>query len=239
MSNAVIGLGTTLSRNGSAIAELTNIGGIEISMDTIDVTNHQSSGGFKEFIAGLMETSDLPIEFNFIPSDTNGQIGLQTDMLNRTLQSFVITFPSSTGTTWSFTALVTKFSTGNVTPEGKLSGSATLKISGQPTLGITLSNAVTAMTLSGSGTFYPTAWAGTTYEYVYSVLTAVSTITLTPTFVAGTCTITCGTSSQTVATGVASSAITLGAAGSVTTITVAIKETGKSPRTYTIKVARA
>lgn len=238
MSNAVIGFGASLTRAGNTIAELTKIGGISIKRDMIDVTSHQSTSGYEESLPGIIRTGSIAIEGNFYPGDTNGQIGLKSDLDAGTLQSFVFSLPSSTGTTLTFSAYVEEYTVGESDINGKIPFSASLKISGVPTLGITLSNAVTANTLSGSGTLIP-AWASATYTYVYEVLTGVSSITLTPTFSAGTCTITCGTQVQTVASGAASSAITLGGATTVTTITVNIKETGKAARNYVINVARA
>lgn len=238
MGNATNGFGASITRAGNIIAELIKIGGISIKRDMIDVTTHQSASGYEEVIPGIIRTGSIALEGNFYPGDTSGQIGLQADLDAGTLQSFVTSLPSSTGTTLTFTAYVEEFAVGEADINGKIPFSASLKISGKPTLGITLSNAITAMTLSGSGTINP-VWGAAVYDYVYPVLTGVSSITLTPTFAAGICTITCGTQVQTVATTVASSAITLGAAASVTTITVNIKETGKAARNYTIKVSRA
>jgi len=238
MSNATIGFGVTISRAGNTIGELNKIGGISFRRDMIDVTTHQSAGGYEEVLPGIIKTGSVPIAGNFYPGDTAGQIGLKSDLDNGTLQTFAISFPATTGTSFTFSAYVEEFTIGEVDVNGIIPFSASLKITGQPTLGITLSNGVTAMALSGNGTLIP-SWGATTYEYVYSVLTEVSTVTLTPTFAAGTCTITCGAQVQTVASGAASSAITLGGAGSVTTIMVKIQETGKSPKVYTVKVARA
>jgi hypothetical protein len=238
MSNATNGFGASITRDGNTIAELTSIGGVSIKRDMIDVTTHQSPSGYEEVLPGIIRTGNVPLEGNFYPGDASGQIGLQSDLDAGTLQSFVTSLPGSTGTTLIFTAYVEEFSVGKADVNGIIPFSASLKISGKPTLGITLSNAITAMTLSGSGTINP-VWAAAVYDYVYPVLTGVASITLTPTFAAGVCTITCGTQVQTVATTVASSAITLDGAASITTITVNIKETGKAARNYTIKVSRA
>src|SRR3990172_5549661 len=99
--------GTTLTRAGSAIAEITNIGSPKLSAGEIDVTSMDSADGFKESIQGLRDGGEVPIEGNFIASDTNGQIGLVTDFNAGTVQSFVITYPD--GTTWTFSAYVKSF----------------------------------------------------------------------------------------------------------------------------------
>lgn len=237
MSNATNGFGASITRDGNTIAELTKIGGVSIKRDMIDVTSHQSTSGYEEMLPGIIHTGSVALEGNFYPGDTSGQIGLQTDLDAGTLQSFVTSLPSSTGTSLTFTAYVEEFSVGEADINGKIPFSASLKISGKPTLGITASNNLSNLVAS-AGTFVP-VFAAATYNYVLDVITGTTSITLTPTFAAGTCTITCGSSSQNVATTVASSAITLGAAGTMTDITVSVKETGKTAKTYTIHVARA
>lgn len=238
MPQAIFSQGASLSRNGNIIAALNSVGGISLDVDVIDATTHQSAGGFEEVIAGLIKTGEIPIEANFDPTDTNGQQGLLTDLMARTLQSFAINLPS--GITWTFNAIVTKFSTDDAPVNGKLGMKASLKPSGQPTLTVTNSAGLTTpfLALSGSGTLVPAAAQAIT-EYVYNVATGVSSVTITPTASAGVITITANGASQTVATGVASTAITLGAAGSITTVVMTVKETNKTAKTYTIKIVRA
>lgn len=225
--------GTTLARNGSIIAELTNIGSPKLSLDTQEVTSHQSANSYKEYIGTLLDGGEAAIEGNFIPSDTDGQVGLITDMEAKTVQSFVITFPPAILATWTFTALVTAFEVGDTPVDGVLTFSATLKISGKPTLAITASNNLTGLTLT-TATLYP-AFAAGVYDYVADSIG--NSLTVTPTFAAGICTVTANGASQAVATGVVSSVISLGADGAMTTITIEIQETGKVAKTYTVRVA--
>jgi len=233
-TSAKSAFGVTLARNGNTIAELTKIGNPKLKMDTVDVTNHQSANNYREYIGTLIDGGEVPIEGNFIVGDTNGQIGLIDDMNNRTLQSFVITFPAAITATWTFSALVTSFEVGDLNSDGTMKFTAILKVSGKPTLAITASNNLTNLVLT-TATLYP-AFAGGTYDY-----TATSTgasITVTPTFAAGICTITANGASQNVNTGVPSSAISLGAVNNVTTITIVVQETGKTAKTYTVRVAK-
>jgi hypothetical protein len=238
-SSAVLGFGTTLSRNGNVIAELTKIDTPEITMSPIDVTSHQSPGNFSEYIPGRLEAGDVAIEGNFIPGDANGQLGLYADLYASTLQSFVISFPATTGTTWTFSAYVTKFKAGQAAIDDKIPFTASLRITGQPTLGVTLSAGLTTPFLTPStGTLIPAA-AQATLVYVLEAVTGTSSITLTPTASAGVITITANGASQVVTSGQASTAIALGAAGSITVVTISVKETGKSAKVYTLNVARA
>jgi predicted secreted protein len=233
--------GTTLKRDGNLVAELTNIGGVEIKVDTIDVTSHDSASGYKEWIGGLKEAGEVAIEGNFIPGDTSGQIGLHTDMVAGTLQAFIITFPAALATTWTFDAIVSRFKINDAKAGNEAASfSATLKISGAPTLGITASADATTIAVS-VGTLVP-AWDADKYDYVDAVVTATANLTFTVTH-ATAATITLhngfnGTTSS-LTTGVASSAQTLGAADTITEFVITCTVTGKTPKVYTIDVARA
>jgi len=227
--------GSKLKRAGTAIAEISSIDGLKLSAETIDVTTHDSPDGYREFIQSLRDGGEVAIEGNFIPGDTNGQIALLTDFNAGTAQSFQITFPDATGTSWTFTAIVIGYETG-AKFDDKLTFTATLKVTGKPTLGVTVSAGLTTpfFAISNSAVITPAQAQGTT-TYVATVLTGVTSVTVTPTATAGTITV----NGNTVATGVASSAITLGAAGSITTITITVTETNKTPKTYTIYLSRA
>jgi len=236
MSNAIAAKGATLARDGHTIAEITKIGGIEINLETLDVTTLTSPDSFKEFIGTWFDTSEVPIEGNFIAGDADGQIALMADQLAMTVQSFVLTLPTAITATWSFNALVTKFKVGDYAVGGKIDFSASLKISGKPTLAIGASSGLTTpfFEISDDAVILPSP-SGTVYDYVATVETGISSVTVTPTATAGVITI----NGNTVATGDASGAIALGAAGSVTAITIVVTETGKVAKTYMVRVARA
>ncbi len=233
--------GTQITRNGTVIAELASIGPAGKTLETQDVTTHQSANGYREFIGTLKDGGEIALAGNFIKGDTNGQVGLETDLENRTVQSFVITF-AGTAATWTFSALVTKFQIEDMTPDGKQGFTATLRVTGKPVLAITASGGLTGLTgieenAGGAITFVPAFLAGTT-TYAVSVNTASTWIKLTPTAAAHTITISNGTSSQTVTSGAQSGEIDLGAADSVTTVTITATESGKVAQVTTIYVTR-
>ncbi len=226
--------GTTFTWNNQVVGKLTSINGIEIAVDSVEVTTHDSADNYKEFIPGLIDAGEVSIEGNFDYTDTAGQHALLTDANSRTSRTGVITFPSSTGATWTFTGFATNVKIGDASTDGVIPFSATIKITGKPTFAVAVSTGMSNVELSNSAVLYPTFAIGT-FEYVATVLTGVSSITVTPTASAGVITV----NGSVVASGVASSAIPLGAAGSVTTITIVVTETNKAPKTYTINVARA
>lgn len=232
----MIGHGTTLTWNSATVGKLKTINGIELSVDSVEETTHQSPDYYKEFTPGLIEAGDVSIEGFFDYTDTTGQQAMLTDANARETRTGVITFPSSVAT-WTFSGFITKIKIGDATTDG-IPFTASIKITGKPTFAISTSTGMSNVALSNSAVLAPTFAIGT-YDYVATVLTGVSSITVTPTASAGTITITANGASQTVNSGSASSAIALGAAGSVTTITIAVQETNKAPKTYTIRVVRA
>lgn len=236
---AVSAFGTVLARNGTTVAELTNIGSPKLKLDTIDVTTHQSSDKYREYVGSLIDGGELSLEGNFKADDTDGQIGLITDLNARTLQTWTITFPASTGTVWSFSALVTAFEIDDAPVDGKFGFKATLKVSGKPTLTVATSAGLTTTFLAFSaGTLVPAAAQAVT-EYVLSEANDVTGITITPTASAGVITITANGVSQVVTSGQASTTIALGTAGSITEVKISVKETNKAAKVYTIYVAKA
>lgn len=142
MSNAKSAFGTLLkigdgggTEQFTAIAEVANISGPGISLDTVDVTHHGSAGGFKEYVGGLLDGGEIKAELNYIPTDAthNATAGLLKDLKNKTKRNFQLVFPDGSSTTWSFAAFVTNFEP-TAPVDGKLGASVTFKITGQPTL---------------------------------------------------------------------------------------------------------
>jgi hypothetical protein len=142
MSSAISSFGTLLkigdgatSESFTTIAEVTDLGGPNLSLDTEEVTNHSSTDGWDEFIGTILRAGEVPFEVSFIPTNATHSYsaGLIKDMVNRTKRNFQLIFPNISSTTWSFAALVTKFDPKEPV-KGRLSASITLKITGKPTL---------------------------------------------------------------------------------------------------------
>ena len=227
--------GTTLTWDGAIVASLDSIGGVEISVDPVEVTTHDSPDAYKEYIAGLLDAGEVALSGFYNNEDATGQIAMVADAAARAVKAAVITFPTATGTTWSFNGLITSIKVGDAAVADGIPFSATIKITGKPTLAVAASAGLTTpfFALSGSAVLTPDA-AGDEYEYVATVLNGVASITVTPTATAGVITV----NGSVVATGVASSAIAL-TAGAVTDITIVVTETAKAPKTYVIHAVRA
>lgn len=232
--------GSILTRAGNPIAELTNITGPSEKADTIDSSNLAST--FRTFIVGLRDAGDLSLEGNLYPGDALGQVAMHADLASGTERAYVLTFPPAMGASMSFQGLVTAFSTG--TPmEGKVPFSATIKISGVPTLNITASNNITVLVgieenIGVALDFVPNFLA-TTYIYSTALINTASTwVKVTVTFAAGVGTVECLGVTQSLVSTVQSGAILIGAANTSSVVTITIKETNKVATVYTIHVPR-
>ena len=104
----------------------------------IDVTSLDSSA--MEFIPGLMDPGEVTLEGNYVAGDT-AQKGIRADLVARVKRNFQLILtdghptasPAVAPTTIAFVAVVTDFQIKGGADE-KISFSATLKISGVPTI---------------------------------------------------------------------------------------------------------
>lgn len=125
-------LGTTLKKtSGTAmtVASLTSIGEIGIESDEIDVTTLDSTGGYKEFIAGFKDAGEVSLA-GFVKSEDNMQAMLALAEA-QSLETWEIEFPS--GSKWTFTGFVKSWKESESTVEGVRGFSGSIRISGQPT----------------------------------------------------------------------------------------------------------
>lgn len=115
------------------IAHVSNISGPGFSLDTEDVTAHDSPDGWEEVVGTVLRSGELTFDVEFVP-DTHAD--LLTSMAAKEVGEYKLVFPNMTSTCWSFKALVTGFNPS--APLGKLSASVTLKITGKPNLSDTM-----------------------------------------------------------------------------------------------------
>jgi len=140
MANAISAFGTLLKRGDgggtevfTTIAEVRDISGPSISVDTTEVTHQTSTNGWKEKLPTLKDAGEVSFDCNFIPTENtqDAGAGLLLDLKNKTKRNFQLVFPDTT--TWSFSAFVTGFAPS--APLGDaLTASVTLTVTGEPTL---------------------------------------------------------------------------------------------------------
>lgn len=133
-------LGTVLKigpiESAVAVGGLTEIGGLELSADTLDTTTLDSAGGYREFLGGFKDAGEVSLSGYLEITSTNGQKKIYDAFESGAVEDFTIEFPSAVKAKWELKGVVTGFTTG-ASLEDLISFEATIKVSGKPTLTIT------------------------------------------------------------------------------------------------------
>lgn len=124
------GDGATPTEVFTAIAEVKDVTGPSMSLETEDVSHQGSTAA--EFVGTLVDHGEVGFDLNFDPAGTT-HLSLRTDLINKTLRNFQLVFPDTPATQFDFAAYVTKFEV-EAKVKGALTAKVTLKISGEVTL---------------------------------------------------------------------------------------------------------
>ncbi len=128
--------GTQLLRGALEIAQVEGISGPDLSLDTEDVTTHDSPNAWEEHVGTILRSGEVTLDLVFDPAEVthrNQATGLIHDMISREEVTYSLVFPTVAPITWTFNALVTGFSP-DAPHSGALRASASLKLTGEPTL---------------------------------------------------------------------------------------------------------
>ena len=128
-SNSV---GTKLMIKEKVVGGLKSIGGVEITADSIDVSDLGNTDGYRESVPGFKDGGEVSIS-GFLDGEDAGQEECYTLMHSGEVVDCKVIFPAKIGKTWSFKACITKFAT-NADLEDAVTFEASLKVSGKPTL---------------------------------------------------------------------------------------------------------
>ena len=140
MTTSIAAWGTTLGASqmiaGSgylAIAEVRDMDGPALKMETVDVTSHSSASGWAEHIGTTLEAGELSLEIGYVPSASShsSASGLIRFLTGKTARPFQIGFPD--GTAWEFSGLVTAFKP-KAAVKGDLVADVSIQVTGAPTL---------------------------------------------------------------------------------------------------------
>ncbi|MBT9134599.1 MAG: hypothetical protein DDT38_01338 [Firmicutes bacterium] len=130
-----IGHGTLLAVSADAGATWSNIARIETigefgtgEVEDVEVTTHDAAGGFKTYIAGLADAGELEFSGVWIADATQRSLA----GLRALMRDWRITLPGGLGI-WRVTGYLKNFSI-NPQREDRIEFSASLKLSGAPTL---------------------------------------------------------------------------------------------------------
>ncbi len=230
-SSAQKTFGVKLKRGSEYIANLISVGeAYAIKVDDIDVTDHDSPDGIKQFIPGLAEISDLPIEGHFIPSKIS-HIALSQQILKREIEEWTIEHATTPKISITFRGYLNDFKLNEATTEGKLTFSATIKAVDVDDIAVDTSTGLSALVLKDNGNVIDLMPEFSGPGEYFADAGESETVKVTPTGTGHTITVN-GTK---VTSGSPSGAITL-TPGAVTVITVKAWQEGKAPVTYVIKV---
>lgn len=228
-------LGTKLLINAASIAGLTSVNGLSLTADTIDKTTLSSTGGYREFTGGFKDGGEVTASGFFEPSDTTGQVALYNAFESGAAIPFSVLFPSQMGASWTFSGVVTGITTG-AELEDMVSFEVTIKVSGKPTLALSLSSGLTGLSLSGTGGSLTPTFANGTYLYAFSGVTATS-VTVTATAAGQTIQLFInGEYVQDLTSGAASAAIPMSIGSKK--LTILANETGKTQKMYEVVVVK-
>ena len=86
-------IGTKFSIGEKVVGSLKSIGGVEASADTIDVTTIDNADGYREFVGGIKDGGEVPLEGYFDYSD-DGQKALYDAFESGAALKCTITFPA-------------------------------------------------------------------------------------------------------------------------------------------------
>ena len=110
------------------VAEVVSITPPGMTRDSVEATHLTSPDKWKEFIAGLKDAGEASFTMNFVPSATDAvYLAFNADS-----GKYQITFPN--GVMMRFAGFFTGYTPPELTPDGKMEASATIKPTGAPTL---------------------------------------------------------------------------------------------------------
>lgn len=115
----------------SAIAQISNISGPGLALDTADVTTHDSADAFEEVVATIIRTGEISLDLVYDPNEEthDATTGLLSRLGAIEQTGFAITWPDTA--VWSFAAYVTGFEP-SAAHDGALTATAKLKLTGAP-----------------------------------------------------------------------------------------------------------
>jgi predicted secreted protein len=131
---ALAAFGMEIRRNGTPVAGVRSISGPSLSVDTEDVTAHDSIDAFEEAVATIIRSGEVTLEINYTPTEAthrNASGGLLNDLVSKNAATWTIVLGANTIA--SFSGFVTAFSV-----SGEVSGALTASVTIKPTGVVTM-----------------------------------------------------------------------------------------------------
>jgi predicted secreted protein len=115
------------------IANVTNIGGPERTRETIDVTAHDSPGGWMEFLGGLKDGGEISLDINYDPSEPTHDLDDDFDDVDPRNYRIILLPDTEDEHTWQIKGILTNVSD-EFPYDDKMARSITVKVTGKPVL---------------------------------------------------------------------------------------------------------
>lgn len=119
------------------IGEVTSVTPPQRTRDTIDVTHHESTGDYREFLSNLIDAGEATFVVNHVPGSA-ADLLIEGAFASGALQAFAIDV-NKTGSGQrriAGSAIVTAYTPGDVVIDDKMSATITLKVSGPLTFSV-------------------------------------------------------------------------------------------------------
>ncbi len=110
-------------------AEITSITPPGYSREAIDATHMASDDSYKEYIAGLMDAGEVSMDLNYVADTADAFIAA----IEAGKRNYQVILPGDPDVTFTFAAICTAYQP-TAPVDGKMTASATFKVSGKPTL---------------------------------------------------------------------------------------------------------
>lgn len=124
---------TAITGSSGELVEVTSVGFPNSEVELIEATHHQSTGGQREHVAGLIDIGEMAVEMNLVPGSTTDTTA-ETAVASRALYYWKLTVPAGTGTwTYSGQGYVVGYDKGDAVVDEKLSATVRIKPQGAVT----------------------------------------------------------------------------------------------------------
>lgn len=110
-------------------AEITSITPPGYSRDAIDATHMQSADEFREYIAGLMDAGEVQLDLNYVAQVADAFVAA----VIAGKRNYQVIVEGTPDVTFTFAGICTNYAP-TAPVDGKMTASATFKVSGKPVL---------------------------------------------------------------------------------------------------------
>lgn len=111
------------------VADVTEIGVLDVSAETIETTAHDSAGGWRTYIGGLKDGGELKMSVNYDPA----KHGTIFSAVGKDGVTHELTLTDAGAAVVTFKGIITGFSVG-APMDDKLTAEVTIKVSGAPVI---------------------------------------------------------------------------------------------------------